>query len=485
MHARSIAQNLEGHSLSSLSVAESLRFVIALTASPQPSPVLPKRISNCQLRAERMSRPWTLWQSTFNAFPRNQHILESAQAVIYRQIRRLRCLTEPRGVPEKLCSRHISFRVDSVSPITDAAAPSGFYTHVLDSSTTTRSRIDTIHGNPSATTYSKSTTTDRVELPVLCPGCGALTQNVDPSEAGYYNPTRKSIKAYLRALRQNAHIEAVKLQEGQVEDHDLQVVTADNPQGKPQESGSSESTPAFPVDLGLPICDRCHNLLHSSQGISIAHPSVEAIADIIAESPYRRNHVYHVLDAADFPMSLIPSIHRSLSLAKPRSKNRRSQHDFSRKPTLDIIITRSDLLAPSKALVDSLMPYFTTVLREALGRRGDDMRLGNVHLVSAKRGWWTKEVKEAIWRRGGGNWMVGKVNVGKSNLFEVLFPKGSDEHKPSYTELSRAADADNAPTVDEKTLLNESSLLPYPPYQAQQHHPSASPSARQTTLRAN
>jgi hypothetical protein len=33
-------------------------------------------------------------------------------------------------------------------------------------------------------------------------------------------------------------------------------------------------------------------------------------------------------------------------------------------------------------------------------------------------------MKDEIWKRGGGNWMVGKVNVGKSNLFEVVFPKG-------------------------------------------------------------
>ncbi|KAI9665742.1 MAG: hypothetical protein M1821_003676 [Bathelium mastoideum] len=62
-----------------------------------------------------------------------------------------------------------------------------------------------------------------------------------------------------------------------------------------------------------------------------------------------------------------------------------------------------------------------------MGRSGEKIRLGNVHCVSARRGWWTKHVKEAIWNRGGAGWMVGKVNVGKSNLFEVVFPKARSE----------------------------------------------------------
>lgn len=70
------------------------------------------------------------------------------------------------------------------------------------------------------------------------------------------------------------------------------------------------------------------------------------------------------------------------------------------------------------------MPYILQVLRDALGGSAENVRLGNVRCVSSKRGWWTKEVKEDIWNRGGGGWMVGKVNVGKSNLFENVFPKG-------------------------------------------------------------
>ena len=94
---------------------------------------------------------------------------------------------------------------------------------------------------------------------------------------------------------------------------------------------------------------------------------------------------------------------------------------------MSFIITRSDLLAPKKEQVDSLMPYLVEVLRDAIGQAAKDVRLGNVRCVSSKRGWWTKEVKEAIWERGGGGWMVGKVNVGKSALFESIFPKGRNQ----------------------------------------------------------
>lgn len=71
-----------------------------------------------------------------------------------------------------------------------------------------------------------------------------------------------------------------------------------------------------------------------------------------------------------------------------------------------------------------MMPYLLDTLRDALGSSGKDVRLGNVRCVSAKRSWWTRDLKEDVFKRGGGGWMVGKVNVGKSQLFESIFPKG-------------------------------------------------------------
>lgn len=157
------------------------------------------------------------------------------------------------------------------------------------------------------------------------------------------------------------------------------------------------------------------------------HPTVESLRETIEESPHKYNHIYHIIDAADFPMSLIPRLHVLLGDIPLRSRNRRSRsgkymHD--RQIEMSFIITRSDLLGPTKAQVDTIMPYLREVLRDALGRVGDRVRLGNLSCVSAKRGWWTKDVKEDIWKRGGAGWMVGKVNVGKSQLFEAVYPKG-------------------------------------------------------------
>ena len=183
--------------------------------------------------------------------------------------------------------------------------------------------------------------------------------------------------------------------------------------------------------LNPPVCDRCHSLLHHHHGVLISHPSLPSIKGTIFESTYKNNHIYHVIDAADFPLSLIPDLQRRLALNPQRSHNRRAKTGkflHGRRAEMSFIITRADLLAPKKEQVDSLMPYLVQVLRDALGTGGRDMRLGNVRCVSSQRGWWTKEIKEEIWSRGGASWMVGKVNVGKSKLVETVFPKGRNEN---------------------------------------------------------
>lgn len=131
-------------------------------------------------------------------------------------------------------------------------------------------------------------------------------------------------------------------------------------------------------------------------------------------------------------MSLVPGLQKLLHMTPQRSRNRRSKTGrfyHGKKTDISFIITRSDLLAPAKGQVDSLMPYLRSVLRDALGRTNKDVRLGNIRCVSAKQAWWTKELKEEIWQRGGGGWMVGKVNVGKSQLFHNVFPKGRRDVK--------------------------------------------------------
>ncbi|EXJ77279.1 hypothetical protein A1O3_10437 [Capronia epimyces CBS 606.96] len=295
------------------------------------------------------------------------------------------------------------------------------------------------------------------KLPVSCPGCGALTQDVSPDEAGFYTRSRNTVKKYLRAVEHEAR--QAPRQDGTVEEE----LPQEQPALVNEDGEHFERNPSVPnTPIPPPVCDRCHHLTHDSRGVPIAHPSIEDIADSIAESPFSKNYVYHVLDAADFPMSLEPSIYKSLSLAKPRSQNRRSQHPFSSKPSLSFIITRSDLLAPTKEMVDRMMPKLNSILRTSLGRRNQKIRLGNVHLVSSKRGWWTKDIKESIWKRGGGNWLVGKFNVGKSSLFEVLFPKGSGDRAPVYAELQQQQEMDSINDSILNNFIPETSLLPPP-----------------------
>ncbi|KAK4506769.1 hypothetical protein PRZ48_000502 [Zasmidium cellare] len=248
-------------------------------------------------------------------------------------------------------------------------------------------------------------------LPVVCPGCGALSQTIESESPGFYSKKKRNVKAVDKSDEDKIFEEAMARIESSEEDQ------AETKETQPEPENS-------PTTL---ICDRCHDLIYQSKGASILHPSMQSIQDIIESSPHKHNHIYHVLDAADFPMSLIPNLMSALKLPRLRTQNRRSktvQYARDRVADISFIITRSDLLAPKKEQVDRLMPYMQEVLRDALGRTGRNVRLGNVRCVSAKRGWWTPQVKEEIWKRGGAGWVVGKVNVGKSALFEVVFPKG-------------------------------------------------------------
>ena len=277
-------------------------------------------------------------------------------------------------------------------------------------------------------------------LPLQCAGCGALSQIVNKDEPGFYNLKRRTVKEYVSGKAPDVETEEDRIIQQSLEnatslDPELARQLAFNiPIGKPGKNTTFSyktchlTSPIESLEpIEAPICERCHNLKHHETGVSIIHPSIRSLEDTISESPHKYNHIYHVVDAADFPMSIIPGIHKLLNATPQRSMNRRSKTGkfyHGKKTEISFIITRSDLLAPKKEQVDSMMPYLRTVLRGALGRDFTDSRLGNIRCVSAKRSWWTKELKEDIWNRGGGGWMVGKVNVGKSQLIHEVFPKG-------------------------------------------------------------
>lgn len=261
-------------------------------------------------------------------------------------------------------------------------------------------------------------------LPHSCPGCGAPSQTLDPASAGFYGSKRAT-----RAVNKTA----AQLEEEKIFQQALKsgALSAEALQDHPAAQDAR-------VTPDIPICDRCHYLLYQSEGTGIIHPSMQSIQDIIEESPHKYNHIYHVIDAADFPMSLIPNLQNALKLPRLRTQNRRSKtitYLRGRTAEVSFIITRSDLLAPKEEQVNALVPYLREVLRDALGRSGHKVRLGNVRCVSAHRGWFTKTVKEDIWKRGGAGWMVGKVNVGKSALYEVVFPKGRNDVETNVKQM--------------------------------------------------
>ncbi|KAL6717463.1 hypothetical protein ACLMJK_005378 [Lecanora helva] len=268
-------------------------------------------------------------------------------------------------------------------------------------------------------------------LPGACPGCGAFTQHVSPNEPGYYGTNRKSVKTFIagQELERGSGTESLTF-DSVLNSADKSILSQLGLEGAARGEADKNEASGPSKDPITPVCNRCHDLTHHHAGASVIHPTVESIQKIISESPYKYNHIYHVLDAADFPLSLIPSLQQHLSLAPQRSQNRRaktSHYKHGRKAELSFIITRSDLLAPTKEQVDKLMPYLVELLRTALGDSEKNFRLGNVRCVSSRRYWWTKEVKEEIWNRGGGGWLVGKVNVGKSNLLENVYPKGRNK----------------------------------------------------------
>ncbi|TQN73767.1 Genetic interactor of prohibitins 3 [Colletotrichum shisoi] len=278
------------------------------------------------------------------------------------------------------------------------------------------------------------------KLPLQCSGCGALTQTTDVGQAGYYDLSRRAVKEFLapangkdaeKELKEDDKVVEEALQN--LSEEQLAQLGLDPRTLRYGEELETDRSVSRPATKRAPLCDRCHKLVHHHSGKPIYHPTVDSLRETIEESPFKTNHIYHIIDAADFPMSFMPRLHQILdaNLKHRNRRNRAGRYFKDRKFDMSFIITRSDLLAPKKEQVDALMPYLREVLRKSLGKFGRLVTLGNVKCVSAQRGWWTKSLKEQIYERGGAGWMVGKVNVGKSQLFDSVFPKGTTANIPS------------------------------------------------------
>ncbi|TWU78671.1 hypothetical protein ED733_005767 [Metarhizium rileyi] len=358
---------------------------------------------------------------------------------------------------------------------------------------TARIRLPSRRFNSTDVSTTTTTTTDAAlgpvdqlvrQLPVTCSGCGAFAQTGDTQQLGYFDLQSKRVRNWLHPRKIEARGDAAgnKIVDDVLKGLDREQLEA---LGLRAESMIEDESSKIVQRLATekpPVCDRCHGLMHHSTAAETAkltmhHPTVESLRETIEESPYKYNHIYHVIDAADFPMSLVPRLSVLLGDIPLRSKNRRSrsskfQHD--RKTEMSFIITRGDLLGPTKEIVDSMMPYLRDVLRDALGRLGGRVRLGNLKCVSARRAWWTKDVKEDIWNRGGAGWMVGKVNVGKSQLFEAVYPKGrmNEGQKRDHKQVSAHHPSTDAGYDQQRSWedLDVGELLP--PAQPTQNYPA-------------
>ncbi|PHH77891.1 hypothetical protein CDD80_94 [Ophiocordyceps camponoti-rufipedis] len=338
-------------------------------------------------------------------------------------------------------------------------------------------------------------------LPLTCSGCGAFTQTVDAQRLGHYNLQSKRVRSWLQRKEEEARAtctaEEGAQDEVRIADEGKVVVGHDGEQNDSQEVDKETElkmkmssklrsdelvsqvlkssnlapevlakyglTPATMIarneeqanvlssdeSIGPLVCERCNDLKHYnkpqvSATQEVPFPTLASLADTIAESPHEINHIYHVLDAADFPMSLIPRLHEVIQGAHLRSRNRRSKSDKfvgGRQTKMNFIITRSDLLAPREEMVDAMMPYLQQVLREALGEFGLSVRLGNLMCVSPKTAWWTSVLKEHIRKNQGASWLVGKANVGKSRLFREILPKRrKDDMVPAQPQVLAVKD---------------------------------------------
>ncbi|RDA84755.1 hypothetical protein CP532_6926 [Ophiocordyceps camponoti-leonardi (nom. inval.)] len=311
-------------------------------------------------------------------------------------------------------------------------------------------------------------------VPLTCSGCGAFSQTTDAGRLGYFNVQSRRVRFWLH--RNGGYGEAngdgnvscdeaeADLQQGVEED-----VALDDKKKKKKRSSKFEAdklvqqvlsssnlgddklaalglTPATmlsiqdtqalylnPSEIGSdrpPVCERCHDLQHygatkDSAKLPVPHPSIDILQDTMAESPHQNHIIYHVIDAADFPMSLIPQLHTMLDGVYMRTRNRRSEtskYKHGRSIKMCFVITRADLLAPKKEMVDRMMPYFRQVIRDVLGDTAAHLRL-DVVCVSPVASWWVDIFRERLGNFRGASWLVGKVNVGKSRLFHDILPK--------------------------------------------------------------
>jgi len=168
------------------------------------------------------------------------------------------------------------------------------------------------------------------------------------------------------------------------------------------------------------VCERCHGIRyhHRASGLP-AYPTLHTLTNLMQNSPHTKNHIYHLIDAADLPMSLQPGLREHLY----RNLSKSLRHQL----TVSYIVTRADILMASERQISSLMTYIKKRIKDALP---EDERVESVadriHVISTRNGWGVGKVKDEIRSRTGGVWIIGGINVGKSRFVKEMWPEGGE-----------------------------------------------------------
>lgn len=266
-------------------------------------------------------------------------------------------------------------------------------------------------------------------IPDYCPGCGAPSQRQDPNLPGHYSRlTRRqrfgdlTIKSPKQHSEENIFYDTLERLRSQSDSEPpsqelrefLSTAMASSPSPPTSESAGEESR-VPPL-----VCGRCHGIRyhHRASGLP-AYPTLHTLTNLMQNSPHTKNHIYHLIDAADLPMSLQPGLREHLyrNLSKP----------LCRQLTVSYIVTRADILMASERQISSLMTYIKKRIKDALpeDERVESM-VDKIHVISTRNGWGVGKVKDEIQRRTGGVWIIGGINVGKSRFVKEMWPEGGE-----------------------------------------------------------
>ncbi|KAF3933299.1 hypothetical protein ABW19_dt0200188 [Dactylella cylindrospora] len=333
-------------------------------------------------------------------------------------------------------------------------------------------------------------------MPAFCPGCGAKSQSESSKQPGYYGPAASmpqekkvpiknkeyvdkkqdqaeiynmalslmppDVKELIRQTNMNHPAEDAYIQElGDEEEfvwddffervkpaEPTRLPPANSPESKSW-LGALEANPDGPFPEAVSstarsdiLCCRCRNLRHHEKLLSeIPDTTYAQAAEIIANSPFTRIHIYHAIDAADFPLSVLPNAKKHILQALNEIKGGKKK-DI----TMSYVITRADVLLPTELQVQRLMTYIRRVLSNYLG---EDAELKDLRVVSAKRTWTTERLKDEVRARKGGIFLLGRTNVGKSRLYEAIFPKRNKKGLDYVTPKFGKDDLETLPTGTE------------------------------------